>query len=40
VDHGLFLGYANAAVIAHGSELLVLRPNVAAEPITEFQSLP
>jgi ribose 5-phosphate isomerase A len=40
VDHGLFLGYAKAALIARGSELLVLRPNSAAEPIAKFQSLP
>jgi ribose 5-phosphate isomerase A len=39
-EHGLFLGYANAALIARGSEVLVLRPNVAAEPIAKFQSLP
>jgi ribose 5-phosphate isomerase A len=39
-EHGLFLGYAKAALIAHGSELLVLRPNVAAEPIEKFQALP
>jgi ribose 5-phosphate isomerase A len=40
VDHGLFLGYAKAALIARGSELLVLRPNAAAEPVAKFQSLP
>ncbi len=39
-EHGLFLGYANAALIARGSEVLVLRPNVAAEPIGKFQALP
>jgi ribose 5-phosphate isomerase A len=38
--HGLFLGYANAALIARGSEILVLRPNLAAEPIEKFQALP
>jgi ribose 5-phosphate isomerase A len=40
VEHGLFLGYANAALIARGSDLLVLRPNLAAEPIGKFQALP
>jgi ribose 5-phosphate isomerase A len=40
VEHGLFLGYAKAALIAHGSDLLVLRPNRAAEPIAKFQALP
>ncbi len=39
-EHGLFLGYANSALIARGSEVLVLRPNVAAEPIGKFQALP
>jgi ribose 5-phosphate isomerase A len=39
-EHGLFLGYANAALIARGSDLFVLRPNVAAEPIEKFQALP
>ena len=38
--HGLFLGYANAALIGRGSEILVLRPNLAAEPIEKFQALP
>jgi ribose 5-phosphate isomerase A len=40
VEHGLFLGYAKAALIAHGSDILVLRPNRAAEPIAKFQALP
>jgi ribose 5-phosphate isomerase A len=40
VEHGLFLGYAKAALIAHASDLWVLRPNRAAEPIAEFQALP
>lgn len=40
VEHGLFLGYTNAALIANGSDVLVLRPNVAAEPIGRFQALP
>jgi ribose 5-phosphate isomerase A len=40
VEHGLFLGYAKAALISHGSDLLVLRPNRAAEPIENFQALP
>lgn len=39
-EHGLFLGYANSALIARGSEVFVLRPNVAAEPIGKFQALP
>ena len=39
-EHGLFLGYANAALIARGSEVLAVRPNVAPEPIDKFQTLP
>ena len=39
-EHGLFLGYANSALIARGSEVLVLRPNVGPEPIDKFQTLP
>jgi ribose 5-phosphate isomerase A len=40
VEHGLFLECANAALIARGSDLVVLRPNVPAEPIGKFESLP
>jgi ribose 5-phosphate isomerase A len=39
-EHGLFLGYANAALIARGSDLFVLRSNVAAKPIEDFHALP
>jgi ribose 5-phosphate isomerase A len=39
-EHGLFLGYANAALIARGSDLFVLRSNVAAAPIEDFHGLP
>jgi ribose 5-phosphate isomerase A len=39
-EHGLFLGYANAALIARGSEVLAVRPNAAPEPIDKFQTLP
>jgi ribose 5-phosphate isomerase A len=39
-EHGLFLGYANSALIARGSEVLVLRPHVGPEPIDKFQTLP
>jgi ribose 5-phosphate isomerase A len=39
-EHGLFLGYASSALIARGSDVFVLRPNVAAEPIGKFQGLP
>ena len=40
VEHGLFLDCANAALIARGSDLLVLRPNIPAEPIGKFETLP
>jgi ribose 5-phosphate isomerase A len=39
-EHGLFLGYAKSALIAQDSEVLVLRPSVAAEPVEKFQALP
>lgn len=39
-EHGLFLGYANAALIARGSEVLAVRPKAAPEPIDKFQALP
>jgi ribose 5-phosphate isomerase A len=39
-EHGLFLGCANAALIARGAEVVVLRPGVAEEPIEKFQELP
>jgi ribose 5-phosphate isomerase A len=39
-EHGLFLGYANAALVARGSEVLAVRPNAAPEPIDKFQTLP
>ena len=39
-EHGLFLGYANSALVARESDVFVLRPNVAAEPIGKFQALP
>jgi ribose 5-phosphate isomerase A len=40
LEHGLFLGFGNAALVAHGSDLLVVRPNLAPQPIEKFQSLP
>ncbi len=39
-EHGLFLGYAAAALIAEGPELIVLRPGGASYPISDFVSLP
>jgi ribose 5-phosphate isomerase A len=39
-EHGLFLGYAAAALIAEGSDLIVLRPGSVPRPISDFESLP
>jgi ribose 5-phosphate isomerase A len=39
-EHGLFIDYASAAVIADGSEVRVFRKGPDARPIQEFQSLP
>lgn len=35
VGHGLFLGLASAAMVADGNELLLLRPDKAATPLTD-----
>jgi ribose 5-phosphate isomerase A len=40
VGHGLFLGYARAAVVAHGSEVLVLRRNCPPSAAAHFSHLP
>lgn len=40
LEHGLFLGFANSALVARGSDMLVVRPNLAAEPIAKFSALP
>jgi ribose 5-phosphate isomerase A len=40
VGHGLFLGYARAAVIAEGSEVTVLRPDSPPTPAAHFDHLP
>lgn len=40
LEHGLFLGFATAALVARGPDLLVVRPNVAPEPSAKFQALP
>ena len=39
-EHGLFLGYATAALVAEGSDLIVLRPGSGPRPISDFESLP
>ena len=40
VEHGLFLGLAQAAVIIQNGQPQVLRPGQAARPATEFMELP
>jgi ribose 5-phosphate isomerase A len=37
VGHGLFVGYAHAALVAEGSDVWILRPGQAAERFTGFQ---
>ena len=39
-EHGLFIDYANAAVIADGSDVRVFRKGQAARSISEFNDLP
>lgn len=40
VEHGLFLGMAQAAVVAHGDQVQVLRPGVAPMSAAAFTELP
>ena len=40
VGHGLFLGYARAALVAEGSEVTVLRRNCSPSPAAHFDRLP
>jgi len=40
VGHGLFLGYARAAVVADGSEVMVLRRNRPPSSAADFDRLP
>ncbi|MBD2767451.1 ribose-5-phosphate isomerase RpiA [Hymenobacter sp. BT664] len=40
VDHGLFLGLARAALVAHGEQVLVLRAGADAAPAEAFAALP
>jgi ribose 5-phosphate isomerase A len=39
-EHGLFLGYAKAALIVKGSELVVLCPDDSTHPVCDFAALP
>ncbi len=39
-EHGLFIDYANAALVADGPETLVLQQGEATRPISQFKTLP
>jgi ribose 5-phosphate isomerase A len=39
-EHGLFIDYANAALVADGPEILVLQPGKVTRPISQFKTLP
>jgi len=39
-EHGLFIDYANAALIADGGDVRVLRRGQSARPVSEFNDLP
>jgi ribose 5-phosphate isomerase A len=39
-EHGLFLGYATAALIADGNQLTILRADGSSHPISGFASMP
>jgi ribose 5-phosphate isomerase A len=40
VAHGLFIGYAKAALITQDSRVMVVRPGAIPEPISNFVNLP
>jgi ribose 5-phosphate isomerase A len=39
-EHGLFVGYARAALIGDGKDLFVLRPGQPPRPVSDFNELP
>jgi ribose 5-phosphate isomerase A len=39
-EHGLFIDYAKAALVADGSEVMVLRRGQGVRPISQFETLP
>ena len=39
-EHGLFIGYANAALLADGSEVVLIKPGQQARRLTQFDALP
>lgn len=39
-EHGLFIGYANAALVADGSEVMVVKPGQPSRPLSQFHALP
>jgi ribose 5-phosphate isomerase A len=40
VAHGLFIGYARAALVARNSEILVVRPGKSPQVLSDFEHLP
>jgi ribose 5-phosphate isomerase A len=40
VAHGLFIGYARAAIVAQDSQVMLIRSGEAPRPLTDFTNLP
>ena len=40
VAHGIFIGYAQAAIVAQDSQVMLIRPGEAPRPLTDFRNLP
>jgi ribose 5-phosphate isomerase A len=40
VAHGLFIGYARAAIVAQDSQVMLIRPGEAPRPLTDLTNLP
>lgn len=40
VEHGLFVGYARAALIAQGADVMLVQPSTEPRPLSDFRELP
>ena len=40
VEHGLFIGYARAALIAQGTAVMLVQPSAKPRPLSDFRELP
>jgi ribose 5-phosphate isomerase A len=40
VAHGIFIGYARAAIVAQDSQVMLIRPGEAPRPLTDLTNLP